>query len=303
MAFHLYISNIRFYNSIPMNPLVTLGLIQMSMTDSKEANVKKATMMIEEAASEGAKIVVLPELFATLYFCQTPKDASFFNLAESIPGPTSTALADLAKKLKIVLIGGSIYEIANGKRYNTACIFGPDGETIGTYRKSHIPHDPGFYEQDYFGSGNEAINVHKTPFGNIAVGICYDQWFPEYARIATLKGADLIVYPTAIGNADVPPVDPKIPEDWETMWRSAQAGHAAANCVYVAAVNRVGDEGSTHFFGGSFIADPNARLLKKADDSEQIVLAEIDLSYPKKMQNSWRFLQERRPDLYRDLVQ
>lgn len=285
-----------------MNAPVTLGLVQMSMTDSKEANLKKAMEMTEEAAKKGAKIVVLPELFATLYFCQTPKDVSFFNLAESIPGSTSKALSELAKKLKIVLVGGSIYEIADGKRYNTSCVFGPDGKAIGTYRKSHIPHDPGFYEQDYFGSGNEVINVHKTPYGNVAVGICYDQWFPEYARIATLKGADLIVYPTAIGNADVPPVDPKIPEDWEMMWRSVQVGHAAANCIYVAAVNRVGNEGSTHFYGGSFIADPNARLLKKADDSEQIVLAEIDLSYRKKMQEAWRFLEERRPDLYGEIT-
>jgi predicted amidohydrolase len=285
------------------NSKVMIGLIQMSMTDGREANVKKAAGMIEEAASKGAKIVVLPELFATLYFCQTPKESSFFTLAEEVPGPTSKALGSLAKKCKIVLVGGSIYEISNGKRYNTSCIFGPDGETIGTYRKSHIPHDPGFFEQDYFGSGNQTINVHKTPFGSIAVGICYDQWFPEYARIATLKGAELIVYPTAIGNADVPPVDPAIPEDWETMWRSVQVGHAPANCIYVAGVNRVGTEGSTKFFGGSFIADPNARILKKADDTEQIILADIDLSYPKKMQEAWRFLKERRPDLYTDLIQ
>lgn len=285
------------------NRIVTLGLIQMSMTDSKEQNLKKAVRMVEQAAAKGAKIVVLPELFATLYFCQTPKEEKFFALAESIPGPTSNALSALAKKLKIVLVGGSIYEIESGKRYNTSCIFGPDGETIGTYRKAHIPHDPGFYEQDYFGSGNEVINVHKTPYGNIAVGICYDQWFPEYARIAALKGAELIVYPTAIGKPDiVPPVDPGIPEDWETMWRSVQVGHAAANCIYVAAVNRVGNEGSTHFYGGSFVADPNARLLKKADDSEQVVLVEIDLSYPKKMQTAWRFLEERRPDLYGDIT-
>jgi predicted amidohydrolase len=274
----------------------------MSMTDSKEANLKKAATMVEKAAKKGAKIVVLPELFATLYFCQTPKEKAFFELAETMPGPTSKILSELAKKLKIVLIGGSIYEEENGKRYNTSCVFGPDGKTIGTYRKTHIPHDPGFYEQDYFGSGNAEVAVHKTPFGNIAVGICYDQWFPEFARIATLKGADLIVYPTAIGHADVPAVDPAIPEDWETMWRSAQVGHAPANCIYIAAANRVGTEGSTHFFGGSFVADPNARILTKGDDTEQVLLAEIDLSYPRKMQEAWRFLKERRPDLYGTLT-
>lgn len=283
--------------------IVTLGLVQMSMTDNAEENLAKAIAMTEDAAQKGAKIVVLPELFVGPYFCIVPKNEAAFGLAEAIPGDTSKALSEIAARLKIVLVGGSIYEEDSGKRYNTSCIFGPDGKTIGTYRKGHIPHDPGFYEQDYFGSGNKPIAVHETPFGNIAIGICYDQWFPEFARLAALQGAELIVYPTAIGNADVPPVDPTIPEDWETMWRSAQVGHAAANCVYIAAVNRVGDEGGTHFFGGSFVADPNARLLVKGDDTERVLLTEIDLSYPKKMQASWRFLLERRPDLYGGITQ
>ncbi len=282
---------------------VTLGLVQMAMGDSKEKNIARAMEMTREAASRGAKIVVLPELFNGHYFCIVPKNGAASALAEPIPGATSEALSALACEQKIVLIGGSLYETADGKRYNTSCVFGPDGSMIGSYRKAHIPHDPGFYEQDYFGSGNEPIKVHDTPFGKIAVGICYDQWFPEFARIAALQGAGLIVYPTAIGNAAVPAVDPSIPEDWETMWRAAQVGHAAANGVYVAAANRVGDEGGTHFFGGSFVADPNARLLAKADDTEQVVLAEIDLSYPKKMQESWRFFAERRPDLYGKLTE
>lgn len=274
----------------------------MSMEDSALENMKKAISMTEEAVQKGANLVVLSELFLGPYFCIDEKNEEAFARAETIPGASSEALSKLAKRLQITLIGGSLYEVENGKRYNTACIFGPDGTTLGTYRKGHIPHDPGFYEQNYFGSGDETIKVHSTPLGKIAVGICYDQWFPEFARIAALKGAELIVYPTAIGKANVPPVDPAIPEDWEAMWRSVQVGHAAANCVYIAGVNRVGDESSTHFFGGSFIADPNARVLAKADDSEQIVLADIDLSYPKKMQESWRFLEERRPDLYGDLL-
>lgn len=282
--------------------LITVGLIQMSMADTAEENLHKASLMTRDAVKKGAKVVVLPELFLGPYFCIVPKNTKEFARAETIPGTSSQALSELAKELKIILVAGSIYEEKNGKCYNTSCIFGPDGVMLGTYRKAHIPHDPGFYEQDYFGSGNEAITVHDTPVGKIAVGICYDQWFPEFARIATLKGAELIVYPTAIGNADVPPVDPEIPEDWETMWRSVQVGHAAANCVYIAGVNRVGTEGSTHFYGGSFIADPNARLLAKTDDTEQVVLAEIDLSYPKKMQEAWRFLEERRPDLYQEIT-
>ncbi len=285
-----------------MTRIVTLGLVQMSMVDSAADNMKKAIAMTEEAVAKGAKIVALPELFLGPYFCIDEHNNAAFARAEAIPGTSSQVLADLARRLQIVLIAGSIYEVAGGKRYNTSCIFGPDGSTLGTYRKGHIPHDPGFYEQNYFGSGDKPIAVHSTPYGKIAVGICYDQWFPEFARIAALHGAELIVYPTAIGKADVPPVDPAIPEDWEHMWRSTQVGHASANCVYIAGVNRVGDESSTHFFGGSYIADPNARLLAKGDDTEQVLLAEIDLSYPAKMQASWRFLLERRPDLYGDLT-
>lgn len=274
----------------------------MSMADDAETNLSKARKMIGDAAAKGAKIVVLPELFLGPYFCIDEHYPAAFDRAETIPGKTTQALADLAKELEIVLIAGSVYEIAEGKRYNTACVFGPDGAMIGKYRKLHIPHDPGFYEQNYFGSGNASPPVFSTPFGTIAMGICYDQWFPEFARIVALKGAELIVYPTAIGNADVSPIDLNIPEDWETMWRSAQVGHAACNCMYVAACNRVGNEGSTHFFGGSFIADPNARLLAKGDAAEQVILVEIDLSYPKKAQASWRFLLERRPDMYGDLT-
>lgn len=285
------------------NRWVTIGLVQMSMEDSAEKNLEKALAMIGEAARKRAKIVVLPELFMGPYFCISENDQSAFNRAETIPGPTSEALGKIAAEHQIVLIGGSIFEKTSaGKRFNTSCVFGPDGKLTGTYRKTHIPHDPGFYEQDYFEPGDTGICVHDTPFGKICVLICYDQWFPEAARIATLKGAELIVYPTAIGNADTPPVDPAIPENWEEMWQAVQVGHAAANCVYIAAVNRVGDEGDTHFFGGSFVADPNARLLTKADGTEQVVLAEIDLSYPKKMQESWRFLKERRPEMYGEII-
>ncbi len=283
--------------------IVTLGLVQMSMTDNKEENLKKAVAMTENAAKKGANIVVLPELFAGPYFCIVPKNEKELARAEPIPGELSSALSVLAKRLQIVLVGGSIYELSDGKRYNTSCIFGPNGETIGTYRKAHIPHDPGFFEQDYFGSGNEVITVHETPFGKIAVGICYDQWFPEFARIAALRGAELIVYPTAIGNnPEVEPADPDVPENWEHMWRAAQVGHAATNNVYIAAVNRVGNEGATHFFGGSFVADPCASTLVQGNDTEKVLLTKIDMSLPKKVQTSWRFLLERRPDLYGDIT-
>ncbi len=281
---------------------VTLGLLQMSMEEGAEANLTKALSMVREAAGKGAKIIALPELFLGPYFCIDEKNKTAFERSEPIPGKSTEILGSLAAECKIVLVGGSIYEVEGEQRYNTSCIFGPDGSVLGRYRKLHIPHDQGFYEQNYFGSGNAGPEVCATPYGTIAVGICYDQWFPEFARIATLKGAELIIYPTAIGNAEVEPVDAAIPEDWEGMWRAAQVGHAASNCIYIAAVNRVGDEGTSHFFGGSFVADPNARLLTRGDDTEQILLADIDLAYPKKMQASWRFLAERRPDMYGDLT-
>jgi predicted amidohydrolase len=284
--------------------VVTLALIQMSMVDPASENLKKAEAMIAEAAGKGAQIVALPELFLGPYFCQRENDRSAFTRAEPIPGPHTQALSDIASKHGIILIGGSIFEAsASGKYFNTASIFGPDGALLGTYRKTHIPHDPDFYEQDYFASGDTGIRVIDTPLGKICVLICYDQWFPEAARIAALQGAELIVYPTAIGTADnVPPVDPAIPEDWEGMWRAAQVGHAAANNVYTAAVNRVGTEEKMHFFGGSFVADPGGRVVVKADDSEKVALATCDLSYVKKMQESWRFLKERRPEMYKKLT-
>ncbi|MBM3227751.1 acyltransferase [Candidatus Peribacteria bacterium] len=291
---------------------VTLGLVQMSMEDATERNMEKAIAMSRDAAGRGAKIVALPELFLGPYFCVEANNAAAFERAEKIPGTSTEALASLAKECRIVLVGGSIYEFAGKTRYNTCCIFGPDGGILGTYRKLHIPHDPGFFEQHYFASGNEPPLVVDTPHGRIGVGICYDQWFPEFARLAALQGAELLVYPTAIGTADVPPVDEAIPENWEEKWRAAQVGHAASNDLYVAAVNRVGHEGqppedsgkpsATHFFGGSFVADPNARLLARGDDTEQILLADIDLAYPKKMQEAWRFLAERRPDMYGGLT-
>lgn len=284
------------------NPKVIVGLVQMSMVDDPSANFKKAEKMATEAAQKGAKIVALPELFMGPYFCQKSHDESAFKRAEKIPGPTTAALSALAKKLQIVLIGGSIFEQADGKRFNTSCVFNPDGSLVGTYRKSHIPHDPGFYEQDYFAPGDTGIRVHDTAYGKISVMICYDQWFPEAARMAAMKGAELLVYPTAIGNPAIPEIRPDIPENWETMWRSVQVGHSAANNVYVAAVNRVGKEGDISFFGGSFISNPGAMILAKADDKEQIILAECDFSYVKEQQDSWRFFLERRPDMYGDLL-
>lgn len=276
----------------------------MSMADNKDENLRKAAGLIERAAEQGADIVVLPELFATPYFCRVAKDRAAMNLAEPVPGPTTAVLGRLAAQRRIHIAGGSIFEkAASGKFFNTACIFGPDGAMLGCYRKSHIPHDPGFYEQDYFAPGDSGVLVHETALGKIAVLICYDQWFPEAARIAALKGAELIIYPTAIGRPqNLESVSEGSAEDWQRMWRAVQVGHAAANCVHVTAVNRVGTEAETAFWGGSFIAGPGAEILAQADDREQIVLAACDLARARSMQESWRFFAERRPEMYGELT-
>lgn len=277
---------------------VTLALVQMSMTDSADENLKKALDFIDEAAKKGADIVVLPELFLGPYFCQKKDDTSAFERTETLPGPTTKVLSEAAKKHKIVLIGGSIFEKgSDGKNYNTAPVFERDGTLLGTYRKTHIPEDLLYHEQHFFAPGNTGIRVFDTSAGKIAPLICYDQWYPEAARIATLKGAELIVYPTAIGVIDEN-VEENITGDWEGMWRAVQVGHAAANNVFVAGVNRVGKEGAITFWGGSFVADPSASLLAKADNKEGVTLMECDLARVKPIQKSWRFLENRRPETY-----
>lgn len=278
--------------------LVTIGLIQMSMEVSAEANLKKALTMIDEATGKGAQIVVLPELFLSPYFCQSKDDRSAFARAEPIPGPTTQALSDAAHRHKIVLIGGSIFEAsANGKYYNTTPVFGTDGKLLGTYRKTHIPEDILYHEQHYFSPGDTGIHVFDTPFGKICPLICYDQWYPEAARIAVLKGAEIIIYPTAIGVIDAS-VEENITGDWEAMWRAVQVGHAAANICYIAALNRVGREGAITFWGGSFVSDPVGKILSKAGSEEGILIAQCDLSRIASLRKSWNFFACRRPETY-----
>ncbi len=280
---------------------VTIGLIQMHSTASKEDNLKRALEKIDEAAKKGADIVALPELFLSQYFCQKKDDKKAFEETEPIPGPTIAALSEAAKKNGIVLVGGSIFEKADGKFYNTAPIFGPDGTLLTAYRKTHIPEDNLYHEQHYFEPGDTGIKVVDTKFGKICVLICFDQWFPEAARIATLQGAELIFYPTAIGVIDAD-VEENITGDWEQMWRNAQLGHAASNNVFVAAINRVGKEGSINFWGGSFIAGPASEVLAITDDKEDILLQTVDLARVKPLQDAWGFLRNRRPETYKPLT-
>jgi predicted amidohydrolase len=265
-------------------------------------NLAKAIDQVGVAAKRGAQVVALPELFCSRYFCQRPDDPAAFDLAEPIPGAGTRVLSDAAKRHRIVLIGGSQFEkTPAGSYYNTAPVFGPDGSLLGIYRKTHIPEDVLYHEQHYFTPGDTDIRVFDTCFGKIAVLICYDQWYPEAARLATLAGAEVIFYPTAIGDIDEK-VETNITGNWQQLWRNVQIGHAAANSVYVAAINRVGREGAVTFWGGSFIADPSSRVLIEGGVGEQVLIAECDLDRVRAIRQAWGFLANRRPVMYGGLT-
>lgn len=283
----------------PFSPSTTisLGLVQMSMSEDPDVNLEHAIAGIREAAKRGADIVCLPELFRSPYFCITEKCTKDY--AEEIPGKTGDALSRVAAELKVTVVGGSVYEQAPEGRFNTALIYDSEGKLLGQYRKTHIPHDPAFYEQNYFGSGNENYKIFETDVRGqkvkIGVLICYDQWFPEAARSLALLGADIIFYPTAIGTVH------GVSEsegDWHDAWRTVQRGHAIANATIVAAVNRVGQEQNSVFWGGSFVADAFGRVLAEGTTKEEIVLAPVDLAHNRFIKDSWRFFAERRPDTY-----
>ena len=280
---------------------VKIALIQMNCNASKDENLTKALMKISEAAKSGAQIVALSEIFLGPYFCQQANDKSAFEMAEEIPGETTEALSKAARDNKIVLIGGSIFERKGEKFFNTAPIFLPDGSLAGVYRKTHIPEDILYHEQQYFESSDEGVKIFETPFGKIAVLICYDQWFPEFARIATLKGAEVIFYPTAIGLVDEE-VEKNITGDWSAMWRNVQLGHSAANTMAICAINRVGREGNINFWGKSFIADQSSKVLVEAGGGEEIIMASVDLDKHAALEKTWRFLACRKPSQYKDIL-
>jgi N-carbamoylputrescine amidase len=287
---------------MPDNRKTVLALVQMRCDGPPADNLARAVRYIGEAADRGARLVVLPELFLGPYFCQRPDDSAAFHLAEPVPGPTAEALAQAARKHRIVLVGGSIFERGgDGRFYNTAIVLDETGRLLGTYRKTHIPEDILYHEQHYFAPGDTGVRVFDTSAGRVAPLICYDQWYPEAARIAALGGAEVIVYPTAIGVIDEA-VEANITGDWEQMWRNAQLGHAAVNNVYVAAVNRVGREGHITFWGGSFVADPSGAVMAKAGAEDEIVMVECDLTRVPALQNAWRFLANRRPQAYGPLT-
>ncbi len=297
----------------------TIGLVQTKVGNNIEANVEKTVRLIKQAAKKGAQIVCLQELFNIPYIPQKQgvrKD----KYAESIPSATTTTMQKLAKKLGIVIIVPIYEKTKNGKYYNTAVVFNEKGKMLGKYHKVHIPHDPGFYEKNYFAKGEGGYKIFKTKFGTLAVLICYDQWFPEAARAVRLAGAEMIFYPTAI--ADL--IGYRIPavtkakvarrqslwrrsagkqSDWHDAWETIMRGHAIANSVVIAAVNRIGLEGKSKFWGQSFVCDAWGKILKRGSkDKEQIIVQKVDLAYNKFLSEGWGFLQNRRPETYKNII-
>jgi predicted amidohydrolase len=275
---------------------VTLGLVQMAMEDDQDTNISKAVAMVGEASTRGASIVCLPELFASRYF---PQQREAKVRAEPVPGPTTRRLAAAARESKVTLVGGSLYEKASsGRFYNTAVVFDENGRILGKYRKVQVPQDESFYEKDYFSSG-KTYSVFRTASAHLGVLICFDQWYPEPARVNKLMGAEVLFYPTAIGRVD------GIEEtegDWKEAWEAVQRGHAISNSMVVAAVNRVGREGAMSFWGGSFVCDQFGKILARADDREQVLLASCDLELGRQVEEGWGFLRNRMPATYRRLA-
>jgi agmatine deiminase len=271
-----------------------VGLVQTSVIDDPDANLARTLELVRTALDRGARIVCLQELFRVPYFPrQRGIDVEAY--LEAIPGSSTQAFAELAREYDAVIVV-PIYELGgDGARYNTAVVVGPNGILEPNYRKVHIPHDPNFWEQDYFAPGPRFV-VHDTPFCRLAVLICYDQWFPEAARAAALIGAELLLYPTAIGRVagDGEPFE----GDWQQAWETIQRSHAIANSVHLAAVNRVGTEGVLRFWGGSFVADAFGNVLARAGEDEDVLVVEIDLAMNARIREGWGFLANRRPDTY-----
>lgn len=280
--------------------IVRVGVVQMSCSDNPSQNLSKALLQIGEAAKKGAQIVCLQELFTSLYFCQT-EDHRNFDLAESIPGPTTESLQIAAKQHGVVIVASLFEKRTQGLYHNTTAVLDADGSYLGKYRKMHIPDDPSYLEKFYFAPGDLGYKVFKTKFANVGVLICWDQWYPEAARLTALQGADMIVYPTAIGwlTEDKPQFGAK----QYNAWRSVQVGHAVANEVFVVSPNRVGREDNIEFWGGSFVADPFGELLYQAShDKEQTDVIDLDLSQIEIHRRGWPFLRDRRIDSYSDIT-
>ena len=296
-------SNARKYN---------LGLVQMRMGPDPEANFGSAVRHVREAARLGANVVCLPELFRAQYFCQR-EDIRLFDLAETIPGPSTTRLGEVAREARVVVIASLFERRAPGLYHNTAVTLNVDGTIASVYRKMHIPDDPLYYEKFYFAPGDLGFKAVDTAFGRVGTLVCWDQWYPEGARLTALQGAEVLFYPTAIGWH--PAEKDEFGAAQYDAWQTVQRAHAIANGVYVAAVNRVGHEqgdilgnrapgAGLEFWGGSFLADPFGRVIAKAShDTEEIVLGEVDMALLEDTRRNWPFLRDRRIDAYGPITQ
>lgn len=275
---------------------VRIALIQGREQGSPDADLAYTIARIREAAAQGAHVICTQELFNTQYFCRT-QDTELFDLAEPIPGPTTESLSSVAKELGVVIIAALFERRAPGIYHNTAAVIDADGRYLGKYRKMHIPQDPGFEEKFYFTPGDLGYKAWDTKFGRIAVLICWDQWYPEAARMAALAGAEILFYPTAIGW--LPEEKAELGEAQHTAWETVQRGHAVANGCYVAAVNRVGVEGNTEFWGQSFVSDFYGQVVQRASvDAETVLLADCDLKALEDMRRIWPFFRDRRIETY-----
>lgn len=293
---------------MPTQRIIPVAVVQRHTGIDLQVNLDVTLAAIEEAAKRGARIVCTQELFRSRYFCQS-EDYSHFELAEPIPGPTSTALCQLAKRLKIVIIGSLFEQRAPGLFHNTSVVIDADGELLGIYRKMHIPDDPLFYEKFYFTPGDLGFRAFPTKYGKVGVLICWDQWYPEAARLTALQGAEILFYPTAIGwhPSEEAPIKTAQHESWELIQRS----HAVANGVFVAVPNRIGHETGEgipgegiRFWGQSFICDPRGQLMVRGSvDQDEILLAHCDLSLINTQRTHWPFLRDRRIDAYGEITQ
>ncbi len=282
--------------------LVKVGLVQMSCTSSPDQNLQKAIAGVREAAAKGAQIVCLQELFRSLYFCDV-EDYDNFNLAEAIPGPSTEVLSKLAGELGVVIIASLFEKRTNGIYHNTTAVLDADGAYLGKYRKMHIPDDPSYFEKFYFTPGDLGYKVFKTKFATIGVLICWDQWYPEAARITSLMGAEVLFYPTAIGWATSQ--DEATNTEQYGAWQTIQRSHAVANGLHVVSVNRVGFEqnGAMKFWGGSFVANPLGSVLYQAShEKEEVHVMELDLNKSDSVRVHWPFLRDRRIDSYQPIT-
>ncbi len=280
---------------------VSFALIQLSCDEDQSKNTEKTFSAIRNAASMGAQVICLQELFHSVYFCYE-ENPSFFDLAQTIPGPLTNQLGDLAKELGVVIVASMFEKRAAGIFHNTTAVIDADGQFLGKYRKMHIPDDPGYYEKYYFTPGDLGYLVFDTQYAKIGVLICWDQWYPEAARLTALKGAEVLVYPTAIG-WDLEEKNNEINREQYQAWQTIQRSHSVANGIPVVSVNRVGVEHGQQFWGGSFVSNAFGRVIFQAShDQEEIAIVALDVDSSEYYRKTWPFFRDRRIDSYGDIT-